>query len=140
MTEFCTAVGDLRTSLWSSADSGTGALRARVESQLDTASTALTTATARLEPLSDDSPSGGPAAVSALIGRLSDLHDDTVNGLESLAALPPDATEADVGRLMGTVWPKVASMAGDPLAEVELTDAMKAAASDLPCRSIPGLR
>ncbi|MGB3440023.1 MAG: hypothetical protein WBA97_14860 [Actinophytocola sp.] len=78
--------------------------------------------------------------MSALISRLSDLHDDTVNGLESLTALPANATETDVGRVMGTVWPKVASLAGDPLAEIELTDAIKAAASDLSCRSLPGLR
>jgi len=140
MTEFCTAVGELRTSLWNSANGGTGALRIRLESQLDAASTALTTATSQLDALPSGSPSGGPAAVSTLIGRLSDLHDDTVNGLESLTALPPNATETDIGRVMGTIWPKVASMAGDPLAEVELTDAMKAAASDVPCRSLPGLR
>lgn len=140
MTEFCTAVGDLRTSLWGSADGGTGTLRTRLESQLDTASTTLTTAANRLDTLlPDGSPSGGPAAVSALIGRLSDLHDDTVDGRKSLTALPPNATESDVGQVMGMVWPKVASLAGDPLAEVVLTEAMKAAATDLSCRSLPGL-
>jgi hypothetical protein len=140
MTEFCTAVGDLRASLWGSADGGTGTLRTRFESQLDAASTVLTTATDRLDALPDDSPSGGPAAVSTLAGRLGDLHDATVDGRESLTALPPNATESDVGRVMGAVWPEVASLAGDPLAEVVLTDAMKAAATDLSCRSLPGLR
>lgn len=140
MTEFCTAVGDLRTSLWSSADDGTGTLRIRLESQLDSASAALTTATTRLDALPDGSPAGGPAAVSTMIGRLNDLHDDTVDGRKSLTALPPNATESDVGRVMGTVWPEVASRAGDPLAEVVLTNAMKAAATDVSCRSLPGLR
>jgi hypothetical protein len=139
MTEFCTAVGDLRTSLWGSANGGTGPLRTRLESQLDAASTALTTATNRLDTLPEGSPSGGPAAVSTLTSRLNDLHDDTVAGRESLTALPPNATESDVGQVMGTVWPKVASLAGTPLAEVEITDAMKTAATDVSCRSLPGL-
>jgi hypothetical protein len=59
-----TAIGDLRASLWSSADGRTGTLRTRLESQLDAASTVLTAATNRLDALPDDSPSGGPAAVS----------------------------------------------------------------------------
>jgi hypothetical protein len=76
----------------------------------------LTTAANRLDALPDGSPSGGPAAVSSLLGRLNDLHDDTVAGRESLTALPPNATESDLGHVMGTVWSKVASLAGDPLA------------------------
>ncbi|MBB4911098.1 hypothetical protein [Actinophytocola algeriensis] len=140
MTEFCTVVGDLRTSLWSSADGGTGALRVRLESQLDAASKALATTMSQLESLPETPPSGGSTAVSTLAGKLSDLHDDTVDGRRTLTALPPEATEADTGRVVGTVWPKVASVAGDPLADVELTDAMKAGASDRSCRSLPGLR
>jgi hypothetical protein len=53
-----------------------------------------------------------------------------VDGRQSLTALPPNASESDVGRVMGTVWPKVASLAGARLAGVVLTDAMKAAATD----------
>jgi hypothetical protein len=93
-----------------------------------------------LEALPEAAPSGGLTAVSTLVGKLSDLHDETVVGRKTLTALPPEATEADTGRAMGTIWPKVASVAGDPLADVELTDAMKAGASDLSCRSLPGLR
>lgn len=133
-------VGDLRTSLWSSANGGTGPLRARLESQLDAASKALATAMSQLEALPETPPSGGSTAVSTLVGTLSDLHDETVDGRKTLAALPPEATEADTGRVMGTVWPHVASVAGDPLADVKLTDALKAAASDLSCRSLPGLQ
>lgn len=140
MTTFCTAIGELRTSLWASPNSSTGTLRTRLESQLNAASSALTTAVSELEALPDTPPSGGPAAVSTLIGRLGELHERTADGKKALTALPPGATEADVGRVMGTIWPKIASMAGDPLAEVDVTDAMKAAASDLSCRSLSGLR
>jgi hypothetical protein len=41
---------------------------------------------------------------------------------------------------MATVWPEVVSQAGGPLADVELTDATKADASDLACQSLSGLR
>jgi hypothetical protein len=139
MTEFCTVVGDLRTSLWASANGGTGTLRTRLDAQLAAASTALTTATTQLGALPEAPPSGGPAVVSTLVGRLTDLHDDTVDGRKSLTALPPNATDADLGQVMGTIWSKVASLAGNPLERIALTDAMKAAATDLACQSLPGL-
>lgn len=139
MTEFCTIVGDLRTSLWASANGGAGTLHTRLDAQLAAASTALATAATQLGTLPEATPSGGPAAVSKLVGRLTDLHDDTAAGRESLSALSPNSTDADLGQVMGTIWPKVASLAGDPLEGIALTDAMKAAATDLSCRSLPGL-
>jgi hypothetical protein len=110
MTEFCTLVGELRSSLWSSANGGTGALRPRLESQLDAASKALTTTVSQLEALPEVPPSGGSTAVSILVGKLSDLHDETVVERKTLTALPPEATGADAGRVMETIWPKVASV------------------------------
>jgi len=143
MEGFCTVVDDLRTGLWGSpVDPGPGdvaALRESLGTGLSGAADALGVAVDGLDSLPDKPPAGGAEAVSGLDDRLTSLRDSVVTGQDSLAALPPDATEQDVGGVLAEVWPKVAARAGKPLEGVAVSGEMKAAASSPVCRSVPGL-
>jgi hypothetical protein len=143
MDEFCTVVDDLRTGLWGSpVDPGPGdaaALRESLSSGLSGAAEAFGVAVDRLGSLPEDPPAGGSEAVAELDDQLTGLRDSVVTGQEKLAALPPDATEQDLGRVMAEVWPSVASRSGKPLDGVPLTGDMKVAATSPACRSLPGL-
>jgi hypothetical protein len=144
MTEFCTIATDLRTALWASAadpDSGDPAtLRQNFDAQLSAAAEALQTAMNRLDGLPPNPPPGAADAATDLDGRLNTLSDTVRTAQRSLAALPPAATEPDLGEVMGTVWPSVAARAGKPLDGVTVTADMKTAATNPTCRLLPGLR
>lgn len=144
MTEFCTVADDLRTALWGSAtDPGShdpAALRKSFDTQLSAASDALQTAADQLGGLPANPPPGAAEAATDLSGQLTTLRGTVHTGQQSLAALPEGASESDLGAVMGTVWPKVAARAGKPLDGLAITADMKAAATDLPCQAMPGLR
>jgi len=144
MKEFCTVVGELQTGMFGgAADPGPGdaaTLRDSLGADLSGAADALGVAADRLGSLPNDPPAGGSEAVAELDDQLAGLRDSVVTGQDTLAALPPDASEQDLGAVMADVWPRVAARAGKPLDGVAVTDDMKAAAGSPACRTVPGLR
>lgn len=146
MDRFCTIAGDLRTALWgSAADPGGGpgnpaALRDSFDSQLSAAAGALGAAVDQLDTLPADRPPGGAEAAAELSHQLSALRDSIATGQQSLAALPSNASEPDLGRVMGSVWPGVAAKAAKPFDGVPVTEDLKAAAKGPACLAYPELR
>jgi len=101
---------------------------------------ALGVAVEDLEALPANPPAGASEAATDLDRRLGGLRDSVETGRDSLASLPPDATEQDLGQVLAKVWPDVAARAGKPLDGVPLTEEMKAAATGPNCRTLPELR
>ena len=144
MDQLCSVADDLRTALWGSATDPGGrgdpaALRDSFDSQLSAAATALEAAVDQLDALPADRPPGGADAATELGDQLTALRDSVVTGQQSLADLPPNAAEPDLGRVMGSVWPEVAARAAKPFDGVPVTDDLKAAAKGSACLAYPEL-
>lgn len=139
MDGFCAVVADLRTGLWGSAGEGAGSLRERLAAQLDTAAGTVDATVEELAVLPDAAVDGGTEASAGLSARLDELRASLSTGAAELASLPPGAGEAELGAVVGEVWPGVAARAAEPLDGIPVTESMRAAATGVACRGLPGL-
>lgn len=132
MSKLCTIATDLRTGLWTSAK-GTLPLRDGSRDQLDTAAQQVDETLDRLAVLPTPPMDGGKAATTQLRNELSDLRDALIGGRDDLDALPANASEQQVGQVMGEVWPRAAARAANPFSDITLSDAIRAAATGPTC-------
>lgn len=132
MANLCATATDLRTGLWTSAKD-TEPLRQRLRDQLDTAADAVDTSVTELAAMPPAPVDGGDTAVTQFSDELTDLRDALIRGRDDLDALPTDASEEQLGRVVGNVWPDAAARAADPFAGVTVSDAMRTAATGPDC-------
>jgi hypothetical protein len=132
MADLCATATDLRTGLWASAKD-TGPLRQRLRGQLDTAAGAVDTSLAELAAMATAPVDGGDEAVAQLSDELTDLRNALIGGHDDLDALPANAGDEALGRVLGNVWPAAAARAADPFAGVTVSAPMLDAAVASDC-------
>jgi uncharacterized phage infection (PIP) family protein YhgE len=132
MANLCTTATDLRTGLWTSTKD-TAPLRQQLRDQLDTAADEVDAALNELAAMPAAPVDGGDTAVTQLANELTDLQDALIGGRDDLDALPTDASDEQVGQVVGKVWPDAAARAADPFAGVTVSDPMRDAATGPAC-------
>ncbi|HCT81736.1 MAG TPA: hypothetical protein DGT23_35185 [Micromonosporaceae bacterium] len=142
MDGLCGIVGDLQRAIWAappeqSASNGPE-LKRFASMMLGAASDSLTDAVRRLGGIGPSPVDGGDRLARELSGKFSDLKKDVDDAKNKVDALADDTTEEEVGGVMGTVWPKVTAMNGDPFKDFGITSAMRTAGRSLACTSITG--
>jgi hypothetical protein len=104
--------------------------------QLDLASTSLTATADRLGQLGPSPVTDGDQTARDLAAKFVKLTEPVNQAKKDLDALPPGSSEKEVGKVMATISPTLATLTSPPLDDVTLSPELTTAGSQSPeCRT-----
>jgi hypothetical protein len=137
---FCTIVNDVQQGVWKTPtghDADTpDELRQWFSEHYASARNALAKGTRSLVELGPVSVAGGDAATRKLIDKFDAARQLAEDGKARMDALPAGSTEADIGGIEQSTWPKIVRASANPFDGVEISDEMLAADTAHTCSAI----